>query len=440
MNDKAKTVLIGCFIIIASLATIGVLLFLRPAVGDGKKQLLVCFTSIDKVQIGTRVTFAGKPVGEVTGIREIYDARNQPTGRYGHICFYELELAIDSSTIVYNTDEVTVHTSGLLGERTIAIIPRPVPKGKPSYPITDQVMYGKSGDPVEETLNQIIAIGNKASQTFDEINEILSSNKANIHKAIASIDSAATELATTFKSINEDNVVTTLNKAITSFHNAVESADNILQAWDKGGVGTSVPDFTHNLAQITNDLNEQRSIQRFTDSLANVGDSLKASWPKVDEILNHLQAFSKTLNPNGSIGQLFAKEEFYLQLTGVMNKMDILASDINQYGLLFHQDKAWKRTRMNELKVLDRLDCPQAFQGYFEGQIQQMWICLERVSQVLRRAQQQCCGDRVITLPCFNEEFSRLINQLDCIEETLKLYRERLIDRDRGCAPKACCQ
>lgn len=195
MPEKVKTVLIGGFIIIACLSILGVLLFLRPSVGDGKKKLFVCFTSIEKIQLGTRVTFAGKPVGEVVAIREIYDARSQPTGRYGHICFYELELAIDSKTVVYDTDEIALHTTGLMGEKTIAIIPKSVPKGTPSYPVTDQIMYGKSSDAVEDTLNQIAQLSSKASGVIDQIHTILVEDKEPLHEAIVNIMNITESLA-----------------------------------------------------------------------------------------------------------------------------------------------------------------------------------------------------------------------------------------------------
>ena len=65
MNDRVKAFWLGIFIIIGIIITTWLVLFLKPSVGDGKTTLTVRFSNIDKVEEGTRVTFAGKPVGEV---------------------------------------------------------------------------------------------------------------------------------------------------------------------------------------------------------------------------------------------------------------------------------------------------------------------------------------------------------------------------------------
>jgi phospholipid/cholesterol/gamma-HCH transport system substrate-binding protein len=68
MTDKMKNILIGLFVSAAVTLTIAMILFLDPKIGDGKKTLEVRFSNISGITIGTRVTFAGKPVGEVESI------------------------------------------------------------------------------------------------------------------------------------------------------------------------------------------------------------------------------------------------------------------------------------------------------------------------------------------------------------------------------------
>src|SRR5690349_15413627 len=130
MGERTKNMLIGIFVIVACALIIWIIMFLKPSVGDGKQILYVRFSDINKIPVGTRVIFAGKPVGEVVGIEAIPEARVKPSiDMIGHLYYYQLELKLDSHIKVYDTDEITVQTSGLLGEKSIAIIPKMVPKG-----------------------------------------------------------------------------------------------------------------------------------------------------------------------------------------------------------------------------------------------------------------------------------------------------------------------
>ena len=125
MNNQTKNFLIGIFVLVGLGILVYILLFLHPKIGDDGQVLRVRFTDIDKVSIGTRVLFAGHPVGEVTNIQEIEDARQSQELYKGEVYIYELTLKIDSGVIVYTTDEISAMTSGLLGERQVLITPKP---------------------------------------------------------------------------------------------------------------------------------------------------------------------------------------------------------------------------------------------------------------------------------------------------------------------------
>jgi len=62
---------------------------------------------INNVGVGTRVLFAGRPVGEVVSIEEIPQGRKQPVDELGRVYTYQLKIKIDSGIKVYDTDEVT---------------------------------------------------------------------------------------------------------------------------------------------------------------------------------------------------------------------------------------------------------------------------------------------------------------------------------------------
>ena len=120
--------------------------------GDNKQRLTVRFAEIESIDIGTRVTYAGKPAGEVIAIRQILNAREKPTDNFGQPYSYELILALDSSVSVYCTDLIEMRTSGLLGEKSIAIIPQPFPPDSKPKSVIGGVIYAQSADPLVGTL------------------------------------------------------------------------------------------------------------------------------------------------------------------------------------------------------------------------------------------------------------------------------------------------
>src|SRR3990167_7473713 len=107
MSDKAKNILIGIFVVGAIFAAICMILFLDPSIGDGLKHFKVRFANISGINVGTRVSFAGKPVGEVISITEVQNAREMPNPK-GNVYIYQLTLKVDSSVNLYETDTICV--------------------------------------------------------------------------------------------------------------------------------------------------------------------------------------------------------------------------------------------------------------------------------------------------------------------------------------------
>ncbi len=113
MGEQTKNMLIGIFVMRACGVIVWLILFLKPSVGDGKETLYVRFSTINQIDIGTRVLFAGRPVGEVVAIQEIYDARTNPsTDATREIYLLSARPQVDSSVKVYDSDEVIVQTTG----------------------------------------------------------------------------------------------------------------------------------------------------------------------------------------------------------------------------------------------------------------------------------------------------------------------------------------
>ena len=141
MTVNWKAFSLGLFIIVAIGLAAWLILFLKPSVGDGKVVLTVRFSNIEKISEGSLVTFAGRQVGYVKRIKTIADPRKAPADVNGTLYIYELTLKVDSSVKVYLYDEIIFATAGLLGEKSIAIIPKgPPPGALPPYEVTHQVL------------------------------------------------------------------------------------------------------------------------------------------------------------------------------------------------------------------------------------------------------------------------------------------------------------
>ncbi len=170
MPDRIKNLLIGIFVFTAIGVIICMLLFIHPYIGDEAQNIRVLFADIDKVNVGTRVLFAGKPVGEVTVINEVPDAIIYRAQHGGDIYPYELILAIDSSIKVYTTDKIVLRTAGLLGERSVAIDPVPLKPGQKLKLVTkNEIMYSEKVGTVEDTFKEFKDVAARLDLLLDKI-------------------------------------------------------------------------------------------------------------------------------------------------------------------------------------------------------------------------------------------------------------------------------
>ena len=114
MLNQAKNMLIGFFVVIACGLIIAMILFVEPSIGDNKQTLYIRFSSVNGISLGTRVTLAGKPIGEIVDISTIPNARSQPSDELGNLYYYQLTAHIDSHIKVYTSDAINIQTTGLL--------------------------------------------------------------------------------------------------------------------------------------------------------------------------------------------------------------------------------------------------------------------------------------------------------------------------------------
>ncbi|MBS4169052.1 MlaD family protein [Parachlamydia sp. AcF125] len=388
MADQAKNLLIGIFVIVAFTIVILMLLFLHPSVGDEGKRLRVRFSDIDKISIGTRVNFGGKPVGEVTKIRELQDAIDRRIGRNGYVYIYELELSVDSAVNVFNTDEISLRTSGLLGERSVAITPLPPKEGQKLENVSDQVIYAFESGSVEDAIKELKGVAGKLDLALDSISQA-------------------------FKTMDAENVWKNLGNSMQSFSNmaaALSKPDLILET-------------LNNLHDVSEKFGESwEKVDHLLDNLASAASNTKSMTKAGKEILASLE------EGKGSLGALLMKDDLNLKISSLLSKGEILMNDINHYGVLFHLDKQWQRLRARRLNLLQKLSSPEEFRNFFNDEMDKISTSLSRVSMILEETSNS--PPRLMENAHYKKVFAELLKRMESTEEALKMYNQQVMGYD----------
>lgn len=391
MPDQAKNVAIGLFVVAACAIIIFIILFLHPKTGDEGHVYNIRFADVDKINVGSRVTFAGRPVGEVKEILEIPNSREGYVDEDGNVYPFELTIVVDSGIQLFETDKVMLKTSGLLGERSVTIIPEPIKKGeKPKLITKNQIFYSSTPGSIEDTLSEIKKLSKKFTSTLDEIVYVFQKMKKN-------------------------------------------------QFWDNLGVASE------NLKEISTALNQPEKlssiIEHFEDFSRHAdkfGERLLRSWDTVDKALTHFEETTSNTSlivtqiksGEGTVGKAIYSDDLYLRLVSVLNKIETIGDDVNHYGLLFQNDKGWQRLRARRMNMLAKLSSPQEFRNYFNDEIDQISTSLSRVSMVLEKTEDACYPYNLIENREFAKVFSELLRRISGIEEELRMYNGQLMETE----------
>lgn len=374
MGDQAKNILIGIFVIAAFAILTFMLLFLHPTVGDDGKKLTFRFSDVDKVNPGTRVTYGGKPVGEVTAIREVIDPNNPRKTINGYVYLYEVDAVVDSKVRIYNSDNVSLRTSGLLGEKSVAITPLPPRPDQVLKEIDTEVIFANESGSVEETLKEFKELSDKFEDTLDAI-------------------------LTFFKDVNKSNLVGKTTETI------------------------------ENIRDITAAVNNKEKLEGILNNVYTLSDNVIGTFKGVDEVIAMAdEIVGKTAKGEGTVGRLIMKDDAYLRLNSLLSKAETLMDDINHYGLLFSSDKNWQRTRARRANLLYRLESPQEFRNYFNDEVNEITTALSRVNNVMENTSCLPCYDQLADDCEFKKVLAELIRRVKMLEESIQMYNTQLMN------------
>jgi len=404
MVDQFKNLMIGIFITAAAAIIIFILMFLHPNIGDKGKTLHARFVDVDKISIGTRVTYAGKPVGEVVAIEEIKDARAGKQDSLNHVYSYDVTLLVDSGINIFTTDQVSARTSGLLGEKNIEITPYAPEKGVALIPIDGTVIYAEETGSVEDTFKEFKTAADKFEMAMDSITDFMKTIKD--HKLVDKVTHVVE---------NVDDITTALNKP---------------DQWN---------DIIINLDHLSKDF-------------SNLMVKANKSWDTVDTTLASVNAaaadgaavVAKVARGEGTVGRLLESDDLYLRTNSIFSKAETMMDDINHYGLLFQTDKGWQRLRARRMNLLAKLQSPQEFRNYFNDEVNQISTSISRVYSVLDAVENNPCCCNVMQDREFTKVFAELMRRVKMLEEEVRMYNTQAMEltvhqTELGCPPPLPC-
>jgi phospholipid/cholesterol/gamma-HCH transport system substrate-binding protein len=416
MSDQVKNIIIGLFVVAAISIVIFIILFLHPSTGDEGQVLYVRFADVDKINVGTRVTLAGKAIGEVVDIKDITNSREGPSDEYGHVYIYELKLLIDSHIKIYRTDLVSSRTSGLLGEKSVQIMPQEIPHGEKADLVKPgDILYAVDAGTVEDTLKEFKEVASKVDLLIDQLSMTL--QDINKEELIQKIASTAQNLSEITSALNQPDELSSIIHNLQTFTSHL--ATRLPASWDMVDETLSELDAT-----TANTHNITSTVKRMVDNVSH-GEGTIGKLLVTNDLNNRITAFINNVDKN--LGGLTSHVD--LRMSSLFSKGETVLNDINHYGILYHLDKGWQRLRARRLNLMDTLSTPQQFQNYFNDEIDQISTSLARVSMVLEKVEfcsPYCCS--LLEDPEYSKVFSELLRRVSGMEETLKLYNQQTVD------------
>jgi phospholipid/cholesterol/gamma-HCH transport system substrate-binding protein len=362
MSDKWKNAMIGLFVLSAFGIIAYILMFLHPYVGDEGQVLRVRFPDIDKVTIGTRVTFAGRPVGEVTKIIPLEDVRLGRTQKDGEIYVYELELAVDSSLHVYNTDKISLRTSGLLGEKSVSIDPEPLKPGQKLREVNNEILFAVDVSTVEDTFDELKEASNKLDLLLDNATEVL--NELKKGRTWENLSLTMQNLQEITTALNQKERIEALYASLEStLKNVEDIAQNLHEGQGSLGKLLSTEDLYLRLTALLskgeivfNDMNQygvlfhlDKNWQRMRARRMNLLQKLQTPQQfknffndEIDSIYTSIQRVSSVLEKtsnNPSCYSLLEDKEFQKVFAELLRRTESLEEEVRMYNIQVVEDK-----------------------------------------------------------------------------------------------------
>jgi phospholipid/cholesterol/gamma-HCH transport system substrate-binding protein len=404
MSDRQKSIWIGIFVTgVMGIAAL-LILFLKPSIGDGKQTIHARFTNILGISKGTRVIYAGRPIGHVVKVQEIPEAHSSAVEAGSPVYSYQLTLRIDSSVHVYLSDELTICTNGLMGERSVAIIPRSPRPGESLQLIQNEIMYASYSDPVESGFKQVTQTAAKAEKVIDHLDLWLNRNADPLAQAALQVGRAAHAIDTVLTTIENQNIIPSIK----------ESTDLV----------------SSNLRELHNALDNEQLLTKLSSLITALDEAAVVFTSDGSQTLSNLNVITNDIiKGNGTLGRILHGDDLYLRFSALMSKSEMLMNDINHYGLLFQYNKKWQKKRTRKANLVHCLDSPKEFRTFFENEVDEIGASLGRIAELLDRADQDFEREKILHDTDFQKNFAILLRQVKALNDAIQLFNQDLLSK-----------
>lgn len=450
MSEKRQNLFIGLVVAAGIFLAAAFILFIKPHVGDGRKQLRVWFVNIDKINRGTPVTLAGRMIGEVAEIHSITEAREQKVDALGRVYYYELKLRVDSNAQIYTTDAIFMQTSGLLGERNIAIIPKHI-INRHEARLADEhsPLCAQSSNSVEEAVAEISQTVVQAQTAVRELGQLVRDNQTNATQALEGIAKATGSVDHFISQLNDRDFPTQLVQFLQSTRKFSDQAKIFVRDLSSDEVMDSIQGTLKHAKRVLAALDEPtrwKNLLKGAESLLDTSREtiakLNSHDEKVATILSEAEkgvaqfqqigtrgnAIAETWTEltrdvkmgRGSLGQLLYNDALYLRADALLSKSTTLVGDIGQYGLLFQSNRDWKRVRAQRLAATEKLNDPEAFQAYSKRELATLQTSSARIQTLWQEMQNQPTAQNRSE---FLKMLSQLVTQLTALQQNLNAMK-----------------
>ncbi len=195
METRARYILIGLFVFVASLAGFGFVYWLHATGGLGERAIYrVRFeNTVSGLRTGAAVNFNGIRIGEVSNLQLNPENPTQVL----------VTIAVDPGTPIRADTQARIDVQGLMGSPSIALSggspnlpPLAASRGAPPLLVAD----ASAGQDLTQSAREVLG----------RIDKILAENSDPLHDAIANIDTFSAALARNSKSV--DNILAGLEK------------------------------------------------------------------------------------------------------------------------------------------------------------------------------------------------------------------------------------
>lgn len=456
MNEQRQNFLIGSLVASAIVLAFGFVLFIKPRVGDGRKHLRVLFVNIDKINKGTPVTLAGKPIGAVAEIKSITEAREHRIDPLGKVYYYQLMLAVDSNAQIYNTDAIFIQTSGLLGERNIAIIPKHISDSNKAFVANENTsLYAQSSGSVEDAVAEIAQTVGQAQRAVGAFADLLSDNKSNAVHLLKGVTSMAHAVGGFMDQLKDQNFAQQIGCSLQSIGNLTNAAEKLIGNLSSQktlmSIQSSIKHFDNILSALDDPIRWKNFLQNAESALLNMttalgslqghGDDLKDALSSAKIGFGQFQEMNKCglgIAKNwsdltdrvklgqGTLGMMFNSNDLYTNANLLLGKSNTLINDINQYGLLFQNNRNWRRARADRVATNDQFKDVQAFKSYCESELSALQTGLSRIEMLWQSLQ----NDKTVhNRSEFLDQFTQVVKRLNQLQQQLDMMREQMEEK-----------